>query len=171
MGCGQKLVPKVKKGLKGYWKKRAGARRIAHVRPQTMHERRVAELNRRQTAVVPAFRVRVQAPVVQSADVVSRVTSPDGDVMEESLRIRFALARDMALQTLITMDMLARALGENWPEPRAILPSEGLVNNNDGPELPEAGNAPEPEVTIDLTEETTDNEESAGTPVLDERYP
>jgi hypothetical protein len=171
MGCGQELVPKERKRLKGYWKKSAGARRIAHVRPQTMQDRRIAELNRRRTAVVPAFRVRVQAPVVQSADVVSRVTSPDGDVMEESLRIRFALARDMALQTLITMDMLARALGENWPETRAILPSEGLVTNNEEPVLPEAGNAPGPEVTIDLTEETTDNEESAGTPVLDERYP
>jgi hypothetical protein len=171
MGCGKKLIPKEKMKQKGYWKRGVGVRRVAHVRPQTVQDRRRADLNRRRMAVVPTFRVRTQAPVVQTADVVSRVTSLDGDVMEESLRIRFALARDMALQTLITMDMLARALGENWPGTRSLLPAEGLVNGDGEAVPPEAENVPEVGIVIDLTEATSDNDESAGTPVQDEPLP
>jgi hypothetical protein len=94
----------------------------------------------------------VQAPVVQTHDVVSRITMADGMVMEESMRLRCAIAADVATQTTLTMAMIAVAFGETRPEDRApVVPVEAEV--------------------IDLTEDEQTGEESAGTPVQDEKLP
>jgi hypothetical protein len=128
------------------------AKRVAHVRPQAAPVRRRAMVHRRRGTIPPEFRMVVQAPVVQTHDVVSRITMADGMVMEESMRLRCAIAEDVATQTVLTMAMIAVALGETQPEDMAT-------------EVPEVAEV------IDLTTDEQTGEESTGTPVQDERLP
>ena len=109
-------------------------------------------LPRRRGVGIPEFRMSIQAPVVQTHDVISRITLADGNVLEESMRLRCAMAEDEATQTVITMEMMAVAFGERPP--------------NNGEEE-EARNIPEVGAIIDLTTDEQ-TEESAGTPVMDE---
>jgi hypothetical protein len=134
------------------WQQSKTSKRVAHVRPQSAPVRRRAMVHRRRGTIPPEFRMVVQAPVVQTHDVVSRITMADGMVMEESMRLRCAIAADVATQTTLTMAMIAVALGETRPVDRAT-------------EVPE-----EAEV-IDLTEDEQTGEESTGTPVQDEKLP
>jgi hypothetical protein len=137
-------------------------RRIAHIRPQAVPVRRRALLQGRRETMIPQFRMSVQAPVVQTHDVISRITLADGGVLEESMRLRCAIAEDVATQTELTMEMLAVALGENQPRYRA---------EEEPMEVPEIGEAVEVPVTgevIDLTADERTDEGSEGTPVQDE---
>jgi hypothetical protein len=146
----------VKKGQSGKrkesWQQNRATKRVAYVRPQAAPVRRRAMVHRRRGTLPIEFRMVVQAPVVQTHDVVSKVTMADGMVMEESMRLRCAIAEDVATQTELTMAMIAIAFGETQPEDMAT-------------EVPEVAEV------IDLTADEHTEEESTGTPVQDERLP
>jgi hypothetical protein len=137
---------------KGNWSQSRRTRRVAHIRPQNAPVRRRALIPRRRGVGIPEFRMSIQAPVVQTHDVISRITLADGNVLEESMRLRCAMAEDEATQTVITMEMMAVAFGERPP--------------NHGEEE-EPRNLPEVGTIIDLTTDEQ-TEESDGTPVMDE---
>jgi hypothetical protein len=130
----------------GYWRTRTSARRIAVVRPRSRDN--LAWLARRRTYVPREFRMSSHAPIIQTREVISRVTQTDGTVVEESLQNRFVLARTVATQT--------RAQMFN-PVMLPVLTFENIV-------------VPEVEVVIDLTQDSdADNEgASSGTPLQDE---
>jgi hypothetical protein len=129
-------------------------RRIAHIRPRTASVRRRAMLQRRRHSGIPEFRMSIQAPVVQTHDVISRITLADGNVLEESMRLRCAMAEDVMSQTEITMEMMTVAFGERLPI---------------GEEEEEPRNVLEGGEVIDLTTDEQTEGESDGTPVQDER--
>jgi hypothetical protein len=146
----------------GKWPRSRMVRRIAHIRPQAVPTRRRGMLRRREETLRPQFRMSISAPVVQTHDVISRITLADGGVLEESMRLRCAVAEDVATQTVLTMEMLAVVLGENRPEYRG---------EEEPIEVPEIGEVAEVSVAsgvIDLTIEERTDEESEGTPVQDE---
>jgi hypothetical protein len=125
----------------GYWQKQRGAKSIAHVRPNTRelsHERRRTLFNRRRVVWPREFNMVVQAPVLQTSQIISRVIQSDGTVVEESLSHRFTLARTVATQTT-PEDMVQ------------------VVEGNNGENGP--GDNPEVDVVIDLTAEDSDHEE------------
>jgi hypothetical protein len=125
-----------------YWQERPGTRRVACVRPRT---RGVRPSLRRRLFAPMAYRMYIQAPILQTRVVFSRVIMADGSIVEEELRERFVMARTVATQTYFqdTVEFAA----------------------------PEADNVPEEvEVVIDLTE-GENGEDSSGTPVQDEKKP
>jgi hypothetical protein len=73
--------------------------RIAMVRPRprrrTPAHRRISDQR--------FFRIITPAPVVRSQHIISRVTSPNGHVAEETMNERFDMARDYATQTVFPM--------------------------------------------------------------------
>ena len=143
----QKNIDSVVEGHKGYWQDQSKVRRVAHVRPRSRGNREW--INRRRTYHPMVFRMSSHAPVIQTREVVTRVTQEDGTVLEESLQNRFVLARTVATQT-----------------------RDYMFEENEVPMISfENIMVPEVEVVIDLTQDSEGEggEVSSGTPVLDER--
>ena len=94
------------------------------------------------------FRMSTHAPVVQTREVISRVTLADGTVTEETLQNRFVLARTVSTQTM----------------PEMMEPIEMLIISFESIVIPEVN------VVIDLTQDSDEGGEmeSSGTPLQDE---
>jgi hypothetical protein len=140
-------IKSVVENYKGYWEARAQPKRIALVRPRSRSNREW--LARRRTYMPLEFRMSSHAPVVQTREVISRVTMADGTVVEETLQNRFVLARTVSTQTRPEM---------MEPVGMPILSFESIV-------------VPEVNVIIDLTQDSDEGgeRESSGTPLQDER--
>jgi hypothetical protein len=111
--CKDKVLPSFR--IQRYWTRSQARRikkgkqvpaRVAMIRPAQMRQGRQVVIRRRYDP--RSFIIRVNAPVIQTNSVISRVTLPDGTMAEENLNGCIFMARTVHTQTVIGGGILPR---------------------------------------------------------------